>query len=78
MLCDIPGFIRYLYPKVEIIQIFEKVGFKIQKTKHYYEKHYFGLLGIKNSWSSSLLLSHLMTPELKMDFCSVRMGDSFS
>lgn len=44
---DLPGIIRYLYPKSEIIPILENIGLTISEIDHYYEKNYFGLMGIK-------------------------------
>jgi cyclopropane fatty-acyl-phospholipid synthase-like methyltransferase len=46
---DVSGIMRYLYPKAEIIQILEDIGFKMSEVEHYYEKNYFGMLGIKNT-----------------------------
>lgn len=44
---DVPGIMRYLYPRQEIQQIFESVGFATQSIDHYYEKNYFAVLGSK-------------------------------
>lgn len=46
---DVTGIMRYIYPKIELGQILEQVGFTVQEVSHYYEKDYFGLMGIKKN-----------------------------
>lgn len=45
---DVSGIMRYLYPKNEIFKTLEEIGFNVVEIDHYYEKNYFGVLGIKN------------------------------
>ncbi len=42
---DVTGIMRYLYPKNEIKNMLEKIGFEIHEIDHYYEKNYFGIMG---------------------------------
>ena len=44
---NVPGIMRYLYPKAEIKNALEAVGFRTQEIGHYYEKNYFSIMGTK-------------------------------
>ena len=46
---DVTGIMRYLYPKKELKQVLENVGFQVVETDHYYEKNYFALMGTKSN-----------------------------
>lgn len=46
---DVTGIMRYLYPKPEITQILQKLEFKMLEVDHYYEKNFFGMMGIKSN-----------------------------
>lgn len=45
---DVPGVLRYLYPKGEIQQILQGLGFKTNQIDHYYGENYFGILAEKS------------------------------
>lgn len=46
---ELPGINRYLYPRSEIREILENIGFATKEVDHYYEKNYFSLLAEKLS-----------------------------
>jgi hypothetical protein len=44
---DVPGIMRYLYTKSELVEILQKIGFETSEVEHYYAKNYFGFLATK-------------------------------